>query len=48
MWQRTPVISELGRLRQEDCCKFETNLGYIARTGVARATWETLSLKINK
>ena len=28
MWCRTPVIPALGRLRQEDRCKFETSLGY--------------------
>ena len=28
MWWRTPVIPALGRLRQEDQCEFETNLGY--------------------
>ena len=27
-WWHTPVISALGRLRQEDQCEFETNLGY--------------------
>ena len=28
VWWHTPVISVLGRLRQEDRCKFETSLGY--------------------
>jgi hypothetical protein len=30
VWLHTPVISALGRLRQEDC-KFKANLGYIVR-----------------
>lgn len=27
-WWQTPVISTLGRLRQEDCCKFQVSLNY--------------------
>jgi hypothetical protein len=26
-----PVISGLGKLRQENCCQFEASLGYILR-----------------
>lgn len=37
------VIPALRKLRQEDCCKFRTNLGYIVgRTGSRQKDWERL------
>lgn len=33
-----PIIPALGKLRQEDCCMFEANLGYIVNSRPAWAT----------
>jgi hypothetical protein len=37
-WWCTPVISALGRLRQEDCYIFEVSSGYILIYRPARTT----------
>lgn len=36
--QLMPIIPALGKLRQEDCCMFEANLGYIVNSRPAWAT----------
>jgi hypothetical protein len=42
-----PVIQALGRLRQEDCCKFEVIFGYIVNWNPAW-TIEQLLFQTNK
>lgn len=40
-----PVISALGRLRQEDCHKFKISLGNVVGSWQPQVTFETLSRK---
>lgn len=38
LWQSTPVIPALRRLKQDNCCEFKANLDYIMSTRLAWAT----------
>lgn len=40
-----PLITDLGRQRQEDICKFETNLVYRANSNTAILNIEKLNLE---
>jgi hypothetical protein len=44
MWWCTPIISELGKLKQE-YCEFQASLGYIASSRSALPTEEDLLKK---